>query len=140
MIIFKTFIQTLPPGLEESAMIDGANEFSVYWKIVFPLCMPIVAAIGMFSLIGQWNSFFDVMIYNFMVRRLYTLQYYLYMFLMGQAEVSIEIIKLQGQQKVFSTKTLTMATTVISMVPVMIVYPFIQRYFKSGLLVGAVKA
>ena len=140
LIIIKTYIETLPPSLEESALIDGGNEIVVFWRIVFPMCMPIVAAITMFTFVDQWNAYFDTMLFNFMNRKLYTLQFYLYMILTSQSVTTLDGAKKMGNVKNFDAQTVTMAITVITLLPIMVVFPFLQKYFKSGLLVGAVKA
>ncbi|MBP1996082.1 carbohydrate ABC transporter permease [Paenibacillus eucommiae] len=139
VIIIRAFIESLPPALEESAMIDGANEIVIFWKILFPMCMPIVAAISMFTFVGQWNSFFDTMLFNFMNRELYTLQFYLYMILTSKA-VSLQDAQEMGKAVTTNSQTITMAVTVITILPILIIFPFIQRYFRSGLLIGAIKA
>jgi putative aldouronate transport system permease protein len=141
MILTRTFIESLPRSLEESALIDGANEVQAFTHVVFPMCLPIVAALSMFTFIGHWNAYFDTMLYNFMDRKLYTLQYVLFMTLTSANITSLEMAKevgLAGSQ--INPQTITMAITVISIIPIIFIFPFAQKYFRSGLLVGSIKA
>ena len=137
LILIKAFIENLPASLEESAIIDGANDIVVFFRIVFPLCTPIFAAVTLFAIIGQWNSFIDTQLYNSMNRKLYTLQYVLYNYLASK-RFSLEEAK-QSSTSNTTTETLKMAISTITMLPILIIYPFVQKYFASGLLVGAIK-
>lgn len=141
LILIRTFIETLPSGLEESALIDGAGEFTAFIRIVFPMSTPIILALAMFTFIGQWNSYFDTMLYNFMDRRLYTLQYLLYMTLTSSSVTSLKQAEEIGvATSSLNPQSITMAITVISILPIIVLFPFVQKHFKSGLLLGAVKA
>ncbi len=141
LILQRAFIETLPGELEEAALIDGASEFKAFIRIVFPMCVPIVAALGVFTFIGQWNSYFDTRLYNFMDRSLYTLQYLLYMTLTSSTTTSLKQAQEMGiAASTMNPQSITMAITVVSIIPIVILFPFAQRYFKSGLLLGAVKA
>lgn len=138
IILIRAYIEGLPPSLEESAKIDGAGPVRLFFSIVFPLCVPIIAAVVLYSCVGQWNAYMDAQLYNFRNKDLYPLQYILYNY-MTAAAPSKEAISAQ-QRVVTSTQSLKMAITVISTVPILFVYPFLRKYFASGLLVGAVKA
>lgn len=141
LILIRAFIDTLPPDLEESATIDGANEFQVFWKVLFPICLPVVAVMAVFTFLGQWNAIYDTILFNYMNRDLYTLQFYLYMFLTTSSAVALEQAKEYGQAvTATSYQTNVMAVTVITILPILVVYPFAQRYIRQGLLVGAIKA
>lgn len=138
IILIRAYIEGLPPSLEESAKIDGAGTVRSFFAIVFPLCIPILAAVVLYSCVGQWNAYMDAQLYNFRNRELYPLQYILFNY-MTAAAPSKEAMSIQ-QKAVTTTQSLKMAITVISTVPILFVYPFLQKYFASGLLVGAVKA
>ncbi|GBG06454.1 sugar ABC transporter permease [Paenibacillus agaridevorans] len=139
MVLIKTYIEALPRELEEAAVMDGANHFLLFFKIIFPLCMPVFAAVVLFDSVNQWNSFIDTQIYNTMSPNLYTLQYVLYNTL-NQIN-SLEQLKVQGQTEIgaLTPQTFKMAITVITVLPIACVYPFLQRYFIKGLLVGSIK-
>jgi putative aldouronate transport system permease protein len=138
LILIKTYLEDLPASIEESATIDGANEPTTFFRILLPLCTPILAAVALFGAIEQWNAFIDTQLYNAMNRRLYTLQYVLYNFLATQS-YSLQEAKTGKAGFTTTPETLKMAITVITMAPILVIYPFVQKYFVSGLLVGAVK-
>lgn len=139
MIIIKTNIEGIPDSLEESAIIDGANDIVVFFRIVFPLCKPVIAAILLFECIGQWNAFMDTMLYNAEVKELHTLQYVLTNFMANQSS-SIEQLKLKAQGSMnITSSSAKMAVTVITVLPIIFVYPLLQKYFIKGLFIGAVK-
>ena len=142
VILVKTYIEQLPPSLEESAMIDGASPFTSFMRIIFPLSKPIVATISIYAAVGQWNSWFDNHIYTFNNKNLTTLQYLLYNYL-NESERVLQQIKASNADidtsGLLTPMGVRMTITVITLVPIMLVYPFLQRYFMKGLLVGAVK-
>ncbi|MDQ0901107.1 MULTISPECIES: carbohydrate ABC transporter permease [unclassified Paenibacillus] len=142
IILVKTFIESTPISLQESAQIDGAGYFTIFWKIVMPLITPILATIAIFSAIGQWNSFQDTL---FLVTdpKLFTLQFLLYRFLNAATSLA-NLIKSSGaiNADLANMQTATSIRTTVSMVvviPILLVYPFFQRYFVKGILIGAVK-
>ena len=142
IILFKTFMEQLPPALEESAKIDGAGVFTVFIKIIFPLSTPIVATVIVFSAVGQWNSWFDT--YIFITNKsLYTLQYILLNFL-RESEQLAQSMRSSGstasvQIQVLTSESVKMTITVIVLIPILLVYPFMQRYFIKGIMLGAIK-
>lgn len=138
LFLLKTYMQSMPKSLEESALIDGASYFTIYWKIIMPLCKPVLAAVGLFAVINHWNSMTDTAIYNPMNPQFYTLQYVLYN-LLQQSAASLEIAKDILGSRDISVLTLRMAVTVITILPIAIIYPFMQRYFISGLMIGSIK-
>jgi putative aldouronate transport system permease protein len=140
MILIKTYVESLPASLEESVLIDGGTEITAYFYVIFPMCLPVNAAIVLFSCIGHWNSFIDTQLYNAMRPALYTMQYVLYNALAVQMQQSLEEAKARFSKNTVTSQSLKMAITVVTVVPIMCVYPFLQRYFVSGLLVGSVKA
>ena len=144
MIIIRTYIMGLPNELVESARIDGAGDMRIYWQIIFPLCAPVLATVALFVAVGAWNSWFDTMLYIPNNRSLDTLQYYL----MGKintagqqsnlANGSLDAANELARQSV-SPRTVQCATTVVTALPILIIYPFLQRYFVTGMALGSVK-
>ena len=144
MIILRTYIMGLPEALAESARIDGANDMRIFWQIIFPLCTPVLATVALFVAVGSWNQWFDTQLYNGSKKALYTLQYLLKMKLatsMNQANAanaSLDALSSMGASK-STPVTIRCAITVVSALPIMIVYPFLQRYFVTGMVLGGVK-
>ena len=142
MIVIRPYIAGLPEALVESARIDGAGDLRAYWQIIFPLCMPVLATVALFVAVGAWNSWFDTYLYCGSEKDLYTLQYILKMKLAttqnsaNAAQTSVEALK---TTTLTTPVTIRCAITVISTVPILIVYPFLQKYFVKGITVGAVK-
>ena len=139
MILVKTYIESIPPAMEEAVLIDGGTEIDAFFRVILVLCLPVNAAIVLFSCIQQWNSFIDTQLYNAMRPDLYTMQYVLYNALAFHMQQSLEEAKNQVAANSVTSQSLKMAITVVTIVPIMFVYPFLQKYFVSGLLVGSVK-
>ena len=144
MIIIRTYIMGLPNELVESARIDGAGDFRIYWQIIFPLCTPVLATVALFVAVGSWNSWFDTMLYIPTERRLDTLQYYLKgkLATAGQtSNLANSTVDAAAANAAFSVtqRTIQCATTVVTALPILIVYPFLQRYFVTGMALGSVK-
>jgi len=140
IVLIRTYIESLPISVEEAALIDGANEFQVYWRVLFPICLPVNAAVILFSAIGHWNDFITTQLYNAMETSLYTMQYVLYNALAVQLQRSLEEAMRSYTENTVTGQSLKMAITVITVAPIVCVYPFLQRFFVSGLLIGSVKA
>ena len=130
MLVLRTYMMGLPEGLEESAQIDGANDFTIFVRIVSPLCKPVYATVALFVAVGQWNSWFDVMLYNRMNTKYTTLQYE-----QGGSATSAG----QGAAAAVTPVTVRAAATVVTMLPIICLYPFLQRYFVAGMTLGSVK-
>ena len=141
VIVIRSFIDGLPPALNESAMIDGANDFVIFTKIVLPLCMPVIATVALFVAVGQWNSWFDTYLYARSNDGLTTLQYEL-MKVMNNASASATVDPNNPVLKAASVnpESIKMAITMVATVPILLVYPFVQKYFVSGMTLGAVKS
>lgn len=136
IILMRSFIDGLPIALQEAARIDGANDFTIWGKIVLPLCKPVLATVALYVAVGQWNSFMDTYLY---ARELPTLQYMLYE-IMQQATTRVDVhASAQQAQSTVSPLSVRMAVTVIATVPILVVYPFLQKYFVGGMTIGAVK-
>lgn len=140
-LIFITFFRGLPESIEESAQIDGANDFVIFARIVIPLSMPVIATIALFNGVGQYNDYFTYVLYITNNEALRTMQNYLYQVI--QANTALEMMKNVPASVMASAKTsadsLKYASMVLTSVPIMIVYPFLQKYFVKGVLIGSVK-
>jgi len=142
VFIIRSFIDGLPYALQESAKLDGANDFKIYYKVILPLCKPVLATISLFLAVGQWNSWFDTYLYNGNKANLTTLQYELMKILQStnQGAKMVNANELANQMAQVSPESIKMAITIVVTVPILIVYPFLQRYFVDGMTLGAVKA
>ncbi len=142
VFIIRSFMDGLPYVLQESAKLDGANDFTIYWRIIMPLCKPVLATVALFVAVGQWNSWFDNYLYNSMNTQLTTLQYELQKILqsttVGQSAPRGQSV-LENMARV-SPQSIKMAITIVVTVPILLVYPFLQKYFVKGMTLGAVKA
>ena len=142
MIVIRTYISNLPEALVESARIDGAGDIRVFWQIIFPLCKPVLATVALFVAVGSWNSWFDTYLYNGGKKDLYTLQYLLKMKLATtQASANAARSTAEAMQTLGQTTPITIrcAITVIATVPILLIYPFLQNYFVTGIALGSVK-
>lgn len=139
VILIKTYIESIPSALEEAAKIDGAGYFTVFTRVIFPVCLPVLATIAIFSAVNQWNTWQD----NFYLvknRNLKTLQLLLLEYLQSMDTTLISDINtaLQKTQRT-SSLSLKACISVVTMLPVMIVYPLFQRYFVKGIMIGSIK-
>lgn len=142
VIVIRSFMDNLPAALEESAKIDGANDFVIFSRIIIPLCMPVIATIALFLAVAQWNSWFDTYLYARSNEALTTLQFEL-MKIIDNANISSGDINSQNAEIVAgqtNPQSIKMAITIIATVPILLVYPFLQKYFVTGLTLGAVKS
>lgn len=143
VIIVRSFMQELPAEVEESAKIDGANDFQIYARVVLPICVPVLVTIGLFSAINQWNAWFDSYVFTYK-SELKTLQAVLVKIL-NQYQTQ-EFTSSSGQladsskRMAVSSETIRMAATMVATLPIVLVYPFLQRYFVKGMTLGAVKS
>ena len=143
VFVIRSFIDSLPYSLQESAKLDGANDFTIYYKIILPLCKPVLATIALFLAVGQWNSWFDTYLYNGNAPHLTTLQFELMKVLQstqGQTSGMMSGQNMAEIVKQVSPESIKMAITIVVTVPILLVYPFLQRYFVKGMTLGAVKA
>ena len=141
VIVIRAYIDNIPFSLQESARIDGANDLSIFFKIILPLCKPVLATIALFIAVGQWNSWFDTYLYTRSVRALSTLQFELMKVLDSAQSIGSQVdIYSEGLRAAKrNPEAMKMAITVIATVPILAVYPFLQKYFVTGLTLGAVK-
>lgn len=144
IILVKTYIESIPGEIEESALIDGASYWTVFHKIIFPLSKPILATIAIFGAVGNWNSFQDSLILNANSPELYTLQHRLYIYLnsssnLGALANSVTASDSSILASQASSKVIQYTISMVTIIPILCVYPFMQRYFEKGLMLGAVK-
>nr|HML48604.1 carbohydrate ABC transporter permease [Clostridia bacterium] len=141
MIVMKTFLQSIPASLEESAMIDGANDLTVLFRIILPLSLPSLATITLFYAVGHWNSYFNVMLY-ISKSNLKTLQQVL-RDLINNSSVTDMLLNASRDSSDFQVRvtqeSIKAASIVIATFPIMCVYPFLQKYFVKGVMIGSVK-
>ena len=139
MIIARTYYQGIPKDLEEAAEIDGANEMVYFFRVLLPVCTPIIATIAMWNFVGMWNSYFDAMVYLNSASK-QPLQLVLRSILIqNQPEPGMVSDMQSTAQRAQLAELLKYATIIISSIPLLIMYPFFQRYFDNGIMAGAVK-
>ena len=141
IILVKTYIESIPGEIEESAYMDGASFLTIYRKIIWPLSKPILATIAIFGAVGNWNSFQDSLIINANSPALYTLQHRLYIYLnqssnLGAVLSSGDAGNVASQ---LNSKIIQYTISMVTIIPILCVYPCMQRYFEKGLMLGAVK-
>lgn len=138
-IIFINFFSAIPDAIEESAKIDGANDWSIFWQIVIPLSAPVMATMALFNGVTQWNSWFDAAFYT-TSENLATLQLVLYNIIsQAQGAAMASRFMAAGQTNMNVIDAIKYATMVISIVPIALAYPFLQKYFVQGMMVGSIK-
>lgn len=137
LIIMRTSFQAIPKSLEESARIDGANDFMILFKVVIPLSLPVMAVITLFYAVGHWNSYFDAMIF-LRDRGLYPLQLVLRQILVTE-DTSASLMGVMGDERYNLGQTIKYATIIVTTVPILFIYPFLQKYFVQGVMVGSIK-
>ncbi len=139
MLLMRTYFDTIPAEMAESARIDGANEWTIFFKIIFPLAMPVIAVIAMFNGVWQWNSWFDGQL--FVTRyQLRPLQNVLLSFLRQSAAEVTMLMQGRVQQRSVSPETIRMTILVVTTLPITLIYPFFQKHFIRGVMIGAIKA
>lgn len=139
MIIFMTYFREMSPALEESAKLDGCNDLTIFTRIILPLSMPVVATIALFNGVGHWNDYFTGVMY-INKAALQPIQTYLYR-IVASASASKSVVSMPAgftAQQVSST-SVRLATMVVTTFPIMCVYPFLQKYFVKGFMVGSIK-
>jgi putative aldouronate transport system permease protein len=145
VVLIKTYVEQLPDSLEESAMLDGAHSTTIFIKIIIPLCAPIVATIAVFAGVGQWNQWFDNHIYTMNNKSLTTLQYMLYNYLAEAQRLAAELETIRDTQSIkelerrLTPNSVRLTVTMITVLPILFIYPFFQRYIVKGIMVGAIK-
>ena len=139
MLIMKNYFQsTIPDSLEESAFLDGASNFQILSKIVLPLSKPILATLSLFYAVGRWNSYADNMYYT-KSANLKLIQYKLYQLVASAAEAQTSSLADTGSAIQSTPEVLQAASIMFVTIPIIIIYPFLQKYFVQGTMIGAVK-
>ncbi len=143
IILVKTYIESIPGELEESAFIDGASHMTVFRKLIFPLSKPILATIAIFGAVGNWNSFQDSLILM-QDSHLFTLQHRLYIYLNQSSNIQSVMqsggsVAVSAMEQALNAKVIKYTISMVSIIPILLVYPFMMRYFEEGIMLGAVK-
>lgn len=145
MIIMRTYFYTIPSSLEESARIDGASDFRIFIRIILPLSIPMLVALSLFVGVGHWNDFYTNLIYVY-DQKLNTLQFILMRIVKEQNMMSFindlrnyQPGKVGEQVRQMTPEAIRNATIVVTVFPIVIIYPFLQKYFIKGMMIGAVK-
>lgn len=139
MLVIRTYMNGIPDSLEESAQLDGAGYTTIFLKIISPLCKPVYATVALFVAVGQWNSWFDAMLYNRMSPEFTTLQYELMKLLSSVTNQGGSAEAMKNAVGAVTPASIRAAATILTMLPIICLYPFLQNYFVSGLTIGGVK-
>jgi len=147
VLLVKTYVESTPISLQESAEIDGAGPMRIFLYIILPLSKPILATIAILVAVGQWNSFMDTLLFNVAEQSLWTLQFILQQYLNDANRLAQQIIAMGGpidtsviqRMQAQTPMSVRMTVTMVVTFPILLVYPFFQRYFTKGLMIGAVK-
>ena len=139
MLVIRTYMEGIPDSLEESAQLDGAGYTEIFLKIISPLCKPVYATVALFVAVGQWNSWFDAMLYNRMSANLTTLQYELMKLLSSVTNHGTSVEAMKNASGAVTPTSVRAAATILTMLPIICIYPFLQKYFVTGLTLGGVK-
>ena len=140
VLIFISFFKNIPPSIEESAKIDGANDFYIFLMLIIPLSLPVIAAISLFNGVYNWNDYFMGVIYINRRAELLPIQTYLYRVIATAAAQSKVTSATAGMMNITITpQSIRMATMVVTTAPIIIIYPFLQKYFTKGIMIGSVK-
>ena len=139
MLVIRTYMRGIPDSLEESAQLDGAGYTTIFLKIISPLCKPVYATVALFVAVFQWNSWFDAMLYNRMSTQYTTLQYELMKLLSSVSNQSSSAEAMKNSEGSITPTSIRAAATIVTMLPIVCIYPFLQKYFVTGLTLGGVK-
>lgn len=145
VIVVRSFMEGLPISIQESARIDGANDLIIFYKIIIPLCLPVIATIALWIAVGQWGAWFDTYLYGNGKLSMSTLQFALMKLLDNTSAASgqsASLLNKNGSAAIVNTvspQSIKMAITIVVTVPILLVYPFVQKYFVTGVTLGAVK-
>lgn len=143
-LIFKQFFVGIPEDIIGAAKIDGSSEICLFTRIILPMSTPVLASITLFTMVGNWNNWFDAMLYlDVSVSHLWPLQYYVTVMFNNMAQINQgdlhDILNIVGTNAQVADIATRMALTIISVVPILVIYPFFQKYFTKGVYVGAIK-
>jgi ABC-type glycerol-3-phosphate transport system permease component len=143
IILTKTYIESTPKEIQEAAECDGAKVLTIFFRIMLPICKPILATVAIFAAVGHWNSFQDTLLLMTQ-EKYYTLQFLLYRYLQSSQSLSSIVNATAGSSEAMLANAQTqtsirMTVTIIVALPIILVYPFFQRFFSKGIMLGAVK-
>ncbi|OPH50584.1 ABC transporter permease [Paenibacillus ferrarius] len=138
IIIVKSFMQTIPDGLEESATIDGCTEYGTFFRIVLPVSMPIIATMILFYAVGHWNEFFQAILYINNPSK-WPMQVFLRQVLLVLSSSELNASMIDQDQMMQLAEPIKMAMVIVATVPIVLVYPFLQKYFVKGVMIGSIK-
>lgn len=136
MLVVKSSLEQIPPSIEESAMLDGAGYFDILFSIVVPISKPVIATVALLYAVNYWNNYFHAMLYTSSVS-MKTLQLFLYDMIYSSDQVMERIISSPGTK--ISIEGVRSTSVVLSMVPIVMIYPLVQRYFVQGITIGSIK-
>ena len=143
VIVIKAFMQALPESLTEAAIVDGAGHFRTFVSVVLPCCKPVLATVALWCAVGAWNSWFDTFLYASSADNLTTLQYEMMKLLSSSMQTGRDTSSIYGnnnqQANIITPASIRSAVTIVASVPILIVYPFLQKYFVKGVMLGSVK-
>ena len=143
VIVIKAFMQSLPESLTEAAIVDRAGHFRCYWNVVLPCCKPVLATVALWCAVGAWNSWFDTFLYAPNADHMTTLQYEMMKLLSSSMQTGRDTSSVFGnnseQANIITPVSIRSAVTIVASVPILVVYPFLQKYFVKGVMLGAVK-
>ncbi len=143
-LVMRTFLKSIAESITETVRIDGGSDYTIFFRIILPLSTPVLATVALFVAVGAWNSWFDTLIYTSSKVKLHTLQYKLMEFLQSSQAQSrgagdIGAMALSQQSNMVTPMSIRAAITVVAAAPIIVVYPFIQKYFVIGMNLGSVK-
>jgi len=139
MVIIRNFFMNLPDELEESAKMDGANDILILFKIIVPISLPVIATVSLWTAVGHWNSWFDAMIYVSSNPKMMTLALFLRRIIIENDVLTFSMMDTTERIKPAFQATLKAAVLMLTTLPILIVYPFLQKYFVQGIMVGSLK-
>ncbi len=143
VIIFGAFFREIPESINESARLDGANEYTIYLRLIIPLSAPVFAALGLFTAVYHWNDFFISLVFTtkkqLQVMQVYLLKVIQTRSMASQMAAGAVTAREAGDAQAANTRTIQMATMLIAAAPILALYPFLQRYFVKGVLIGSIK-
>ncbi|WP_274651333.1 carbohydrate ABC transporter permease [Paenibacillus humicola] len=138
LIVIKSFLDSLPSELEDAARIDGCSDIGIFWRIVIPLSMPAIAAFTLFFAVAYWNTYFNALIYLTDAKK-WTLQVLIKSLVIDSDSNGVGSATQSTDDRVIPQETIRMASIVLAMVPILIVYPFLQKHFAKGVMLGSIK-
>lgn len=136
MIIISVFFRSIPNEIHEAAVMDGANEYRIWWSIYMPNSKPVLATVGLWIIVGHWNSYMPTLLYTSRSENMWTLQYYL-MRIIRDASMPEGLDGILSEQ--ITPQTVSLAAMIVAMLPMIILFPFVQKFFTKGALGGSLK-